>query len=143
MTRAIREESVFEAALQSGQRADRVAQASPPASFRTVPVLEMAMRNASSEKSGGETPAELATGTAMLHCNFAPEARDILSDLLEKFATDGEHQFWVAVRKHQPEVLKVPPISHQGNVAEIIGIFGSADQLRNAVNQLQPLVYEA
>jgi hypothetical protein len=31
--------------------------------------------------------------------------------------------------------------SLRGNVNEIIGIFGGADQLRNAVNQLQWLLY--
>jgi len=64
---------------------------------------------------------------------FAPEAREILTDLLEKNATDGELQF----------VLKVPPISQRGNVNEIIGKFGGADQLRTAVNQLQTLLYAA
>ena len=33
--------------------------------------------------------------------------------------------------------------SLSGNVNEIIGKFGSADQLRNAVNQLQLLLYAA
>jgi len=37
----------------------------------------------------------------------------------------------------------VPPISQRGNVNEIIGKFGGADQLRNAVNQLQALLYAA
>ena len=32
-------------------------------------------------------------------------------------------------------------ISQHGNGAEIIGKFGGADQLRNAVNQLQSLLY--
>jgi type I restriction enzyme R subunit len=68
---------------------------------------------------------------------FAPEAREILSDLLEKYAADGELQFTL------PDVLKVPPISHHGNVAEIIGKFGGSEQLRNAVNQLQELLYAA
>src|SRR6266849_11220105 len=68
---------------------------------------------------------------------FVPEAREILSDLLEEYATDGELQFTL------PDVLKVPPISQHGNVAEIIGKFGGADQLRNAVNQLQSLLYAA
>src|SRR5438034_11591922 len=44
---------------------------------------------------------------------FRPEAREILNLLLEKYATDGELQFTL------PDVLKVPPISHHGNVAEI------------------------
>ncbi len=37
----------------------------------------------------------------------------------------------------------VPPISGHGNVNEIIGKFGGADNLRNAVNQLQSLLYAA
>jgi type I restriction enzyme R subunit len=68
---------------------------------------------------------------------FAPEAREILNDLLEKYAVDGELQFTL------PDVLKVPPISQHGNVAEIIGKFGGTDQLRNAVNELQSLLYAA
>ena len=66
---------------------------------------------------------------------YAPEAREILNDLLEKYAADGELQFTL------PDVLKVPPISQHGNVGEIIGKFGGADELRNAVNRLQSLLY--
>ncbi len=66
---------------------------------------------------------------------YAPEAREILSDLLEKYAADGELQFTL------PDVLKVPPISGHGNVNEIMGKFGGADNLRNAVDQLQSLLY--
>ena len=68
---------------------------------------------------------------------FAPEAREILNDLLEKYATDGELQFTL------PDVLKVPPISQHGNVAEIARLFGGLDQLGNAVNRLQTLLYAA
>jgi hypothetical protein len=68
---------------------------------------------------------------------FAPEACEILNDLLEKYASDGELQFTL------PDVLKVRPISDHGNVNEIIGKFGGADQLRNAVNQLQSPLYAA
>ena len=67
----------------------------------------------------------------------APEARGILNDLLEKYAADGELQFTL------PDVLKLPPISQHGNVSEIVGKFGGPDQLRNAVNQLQSLLYAA
>jgi type I restriction enzyme R subunit len=66
---------------------------------------------------------------------FAPEAREILNDLLEKYAADGELQFTL------PDVLKVRPISDRGNVNEIIGKFGGADQLREAVGKLQTLLY--
>ncbi|SRR5258708_2453007 len=68
---------------------------------------------------------------------FAPEAREILNDRLEKYAAGGELQFTL------PDVLIVSPISHHGNVAEIIGKFGGPDQLRNAVNRLQTLLYAA
>ena len=66
---------------------------------------------------------------------FGPEAREILNDLLEKYAADGELQFTL------PDVLKVPPISHHGNVAEIAQRFGGLEQLGRAVNQLQELLY--
>jgi len=35
----------------------------------------------------------------------------------------------------------VPPISGRGNINEIMSRFGGADNLRNAVNQLQLLLY--
>jgi type I restriction enzyme R subunit len=68
---------------------------------------------------------------------YKPDAREILNDLLDKYATDGELQFTL------PDVLKVPPISNWGNVNEIVGRFGGADQLRDAVKQLQSLLYSA
>ncbi len=68
---------------------------------------------------------------------YGPEAKEILDGLLEKYAVDGELQFAL------PDVLKIPPISEYGNVDEIIDKFGSTDRLRNAVNQLQSLLYAA
>ena len=66
---------------------------------------------------------------------FAPEAREILDDLLEKYASDGELQFTL------PDVLKVRPISDHGNVAEIAQCFGGFEKLGDAVNKLQTLLY--
>jgi type I restriction enzyme R subunit len=66
---------------------------------------------------------------------FAPEAREILNDLLEKYAADGELQFTL------PDVLKVRPISDHGNVAEIAKRFGGFEKLGDAVNKLQTLLY--
>ncbi len=68
---------------------------------------------------------------------FSPEAREILDGLLEKYAADGEVQFTL------PDVLKLPPISQHGNVNEIIGKFGGADALREAVKKLESLLYAA
>ena len=68
---------------------------------------------------------------------YGPEARIILEELLEKYSEHGTAQF------EMPEVLKVPPISEHGNVKEIIGIFGGAERLKEAVDQLQVLLYAA
>jgi type I restriction enzyme R subunit len=68
---------------------------------------------------------------------YGPEARAILSDLLEKYAEHGTAQFVI------PDVLKVPPISERGNVIEIARLFGGPDELRQAVAELQALLYAA
>jgi type I restriction enzyme R subunit len=66
---------------------------------------------------------------------FGPEARQILNELLEKYAEHGDAQFTL------PDVLRVPPISRHGTVGDIIGLFGGADQLRTAVHELQATLY--
>lgn len=68
---------------------------------------------------------------------YGPQAKEILAELLEKYAEYGTAQFVI------PEVLKVPPISDRGNVMEIAEFFGGPEQLRMAVNQLQTLLYAA
>ncbi len=68
---------------------------------------------------------------------YGPRAKEILNELLEKYAEYGTAQFVI------PDVLKVPPISERGNVMEIAGFFGGPEQLRMAVNQLQTLLYAA
>lgn len=69
--------------------------------------------------------------------SYGPQAKDILDDLLEKYAEFGVAQFDI------PDVLQIPPISRHGNVIEIADKFGGPDNLRNAVNQLQGLLYAA
>jgi type I restriction enzyme R subunit len=68
---------------------------------------------------------------------FSPEARQVLDELLEKYAEHGDAQFVL------PDVLKVPPISTHGQPAEIIKLFGGPGELRRAVNDLQGLLYGA
>ena len=68
---------------------------------------------------------------------YADGARDVLNELLEKYIEFGTAQFQI------PDILKVPPISERGNVAEIAGLFGGAEQLRHAVGELQELLYTA
>ena len=67
---------------------------------------------------------------------YAGPARDVLYRLLEKYAEHGTAQFTM-------EVLKVPPLTDYGNVAEIARLFGGADKLKSAIEQLQSLLYAA
>jgi type I restriction enzyme R subunit len=57
--------------------------------------------------------------------------------LLDKYADHGAEQFAI------PEILEVPPIPEYGNVAEIVSYFGGVQQLRNAVSEMQRLLYAA
>ncbi|WP_243288751.1 EcoAI/FtnUII family type I restriction enzme subunit R [Geothrix terrae] len=68
---------------------------------------------------------------------YAPEARAILEELLEKYAEHGDAQFVL------PDVLHVPPISSHGTLGDILNLFGGAEKLRAAVNALQAALYAA
>jgi type I restriction enzyme R subunit len=67
--------------------------------------------------------------------SYGPEARQVLDELLEKYAEHGDAQFVL------PEVLRVPPISNHGQPVEIMRLFGGPDEMRKAVNDLQGLLY--
>ncbi len=68
---------------------------------------------------------------------YSPEARRILDELLEKYADYGDAQFIL------PDILRIPPISTHGTIAEITRVFGDAMTLRQAVQDLQNLLYAA
>ncbi len=68
---------------------------------------------------------------------YSPEAKDILNDLLEKYAEHGTTQFSF------PDILKVPPLSEHGTVTDIVSKFGGVERLREAVAELQTLLYAA
>ncbi len=68
---------------------------------------------------------------------YGLEARQILDQILDKYAEHGMAQFKI------PEILKVPPISDHGNVLEIAGKFGGPDLLREALAEMQTLLYAA
>lgn len=80
--------------------------------------------------------AARANGKAFFE-KFKNGAREVLEELLEKYVEFGAAQFQI------PDILKVPPISLHGNVIEIAGLFGGPDQLRQAVGELQQLLYAA
>jgi type I restriction enzyme R subunit len=68
---------------------------------------------------------------------YGKEAREILHELLEKYAEYGAAQFLL------PDILHVPPLSQHGNIMEIEKLFGGPKKLKKAVEQLQNLIYAA
>ena len=76
-----------------------------------------------------------------VHADFfeshQPAAREILAQLLDKYAAHGISQL------DDLAVLEVPPISGLGSPAEIAGRFGSPAALRDAVHTLGELLYAA
>jgi len=66
---------------------------------------------------------------------YTPKAREVLIDILEKYIDFGVAQFQI------PAILKVPPISDRGTVIEIATMFGGAEKLRTAVNEMQAFLY--
>lgn len=67
---------------------------------------------------------------------FRPEAREILEVLLEKYAESGPGELTLAT-------LRVQPMRGLGTPVEIAARFGGSDQLRQAVDRLQELLYAA
>ena len=66
---------------------------------------------------------------------YSPLAQDILHEILDKYTQYGFEQL------DDTQVLKVPPISAHGNVMEIAAAFGGLQGLRQAMTELQNLVY--
>ncbi|MGA2260646.1 MAG: DEAD/DEAH box helicase family protein [Acidobacteriota bacterium] len=68
---------------------------------------------------------------------YAPEARSVLNEMLDKYVEYGTAQF------QMPDILKVPPISERGTIPQIASFFGGAEKMRTAVSKLQTLLYAA
>jgi len=66
---------------------------------------------------------------------FAPEARLILNEILDKYVELGTAQFKL------PDILKLPPILRHGNPAEISQKFGGPKKLRTALANMQTMLY--
>lgn len=68
---------------------------------------------------------------------YAPQARQVLQDILDKYVEYGPEQL-------TERILKVPPISERGNIREIISYFGGKpEKLKQALVELQSLIYAA
>lgn len=68
---------------------------------------------------------------------FTPAAREILNSLLEKYADYGIGEF-----DQLPRVLQVSPFDRYGSTYEIYQLFGGAEKLLQAVDELQKFLYE-
>jgi len=68
---------------------------------------------------------------------YSTDARQILNEILDKYIEHGTAQFKI------PDILKIEPISRYGNVIEIAKKFGGAERLREAVYEMQNLLYAA
>ncbi len=68
---------------------------------------------------------------------YTPAARAILDELLDKYADVGLREL-----TNLPLTLRVPPLDAHGSVSEIAALFGSAEKLKAAVDQMQALLYE-
>ncbi len=66
---------------------------------------------------------------------YSPEARAVLNDLLDKYTDHGVTQL------DDLQILEVPPLSDRGTPVEIAGLFGGPAQLRQAVSELQFILY--
>lgn len=84
-----------------------------------------------------ERAQELKARNPDFFTRYSSEASAVLEELLEKYAEHGDAQFAL------PDVLRIPPISNHGQVAEIINLFGGVEQLRAAVTELQNELYAA
>ncbi len=66
---------------------------------------------------------------------YTPEARAVLNDLLNKYTDHGVTQL------DDLQILEVPPLSDRGTPVEIAGLFGGPAKLRQAVTELQSILY--
>ena len=67
---------------------------------------------------------------------YSDVAKEILNEILDKYVEHGITQL------DDMDILKVPPISKHGNVIEIAQAFGGVSELKNALSELQNLIYE-
>ncbi len=68
---------------------------------------------------------------------YGTDARQVLDEILDKYIEHGTPQFKI------PDILKIDPIARHGNVIEISTKFGGAENLRQALSEMQALLYAA
>jgi type I restriction enzyme R subunit len=67
---------------------------------------------------------------------YGDKARQVLFDLLQKYEEHGPEDFAI------PDVFKLPPFLQLGRPIQIAALFGGAEKMKEAVLELQGLVYQ-
>jgi hypothetical protein len=78
-------------------------------------------------------------------CKRADRVKKEEKSFFEKYGSEARGSLPISWQNtpSMADVLKVTPISQRGNVIEIANLFGGPAELREAVNQLQALLYAA
>ena len=84
-----------------------------------------------------ERAAKLRQAKPNFFNTYTPAAREILDTLLDKYADFGVKEF-----SDLSSALKVPPFDKYGTVNEIAALFGGAQKLKSAVDEMQVLLYQ-
>ena len=66
---------------------------------------------------------------------YSQKAQHVLKMILEKYIEFGLNQI-------RPDIISAEPIRQEGNEIEIVNEFGGMDKFKNAVEQLQTLLYD-
>ncbi len=86
-------------------------------------------------RSRRERAERLKKGKVYFFEYFSPEARQVLNEILDKYVEFGTEQFKV------PDILRVDPIVRHGNVMEIARLFSGPEKLKQALEEMQKLLY--
>lgn len=66
--------------------------------------------------------------------HYSEKAQNILQMILEKYVDFGLNQI-------RPDIISVEPFTQEGNTIEIVNEFGGMDKYKNAIEELQKLLY--
>ncbi|HEY3414296.1 MAG TPA: DEAD/DEAH box helicase family protein [Armatimonadota bacterium] len=80
--------------------------------------------------------AAAARAHAEFFQRYSPRAREVLQSILKTYEEHGPREFVL------PDIFRIPPLSEYGNPSEIATLFGGPKQLKEAVDQLQAIIYE-
>ncbi len=67
---------------------------------------------------------------------YSAKAQEVIQLIIEKYIEFGADEL-------HPNIIQVHPISTKGNVSEIVNEFGGIDQFKQALNDIQQLIYAA